>query len=34
MKAIFTGISLQDKGLGAIIISQGDPEKHVANPGL
>ena len=33
-EAIFTGISLQDKGLGAIIIGQSGPEKHVANPGL
>ena len=27
-------ISLQDKGLGAVIISQSCPEKNVANPGL
>ena len=33
-EATFTGISLQDKGLGAILIGQSGPEKHVANPGL
>ena len=33
-KPIFTGISLQDRGLGAIIISQSGPEKHVTNLGL
>ena len=33
-KTLFTGISLQDKGLGTVIISQCGPEKHVANQGL
>ena len=33
-KAIFTGISLQDKGLCAVIISQSGPEEFVANSGL
>ena len=34
IEAIFTGISLQDKGLAVIIVSQSGPEKHVANPEL
>ena len=33
-EAIFTGISLPDKGLGAIIEGQSGPEKYVTNPGL
>ena len=33
-EAIFTGISLQDEGLCAIIICKGGLEKHVAYPRL
>ena len=33
-EAIFTCVTLQDKGLYAGIISQSGPEKHVANQGL
>ena len=33
-EAIFTGISLQDKGLCAVIICKSVPKKHVANTGL
>ena len=33
-EAIFTGVSPQDKGLCAVIISQSGPEKNVAIPGL
>ena len=34
VEAIFTVLGLKDKGLGAIIVNQYGPEKHVANPGI
>ena len=31
-KAIFTGIGLQDEGLGMVVVCEGGLEKHVAYP--